>query len=388
MLLGPLVGGLLSRKNDETPLIPDYPYAAPNLVVATVYALSILSVLFGLEETLESLRHTEGSVIWKKLKAFISRRKSDEHVYKAIGSEEPDTPDSPIVELSHSNPTSPRTPQAPEPPKKKKGRLPFWRIWTFNVCCTMLAHFIIAGHLGTFTNLWPIFLSSPIASPSWQHPPFKFTGGLGMQPSDVGYAMSLLGVIGVILQMVIYPMLNDRFGTVSIWRMALYIFPVVYILAPFPALVASAKDLNGRNVLTWVALCIILFLFVIGRTGVTPATTLLINDCTPHPSVRGTIHTAGTVIGNLSRSIFPIVAFMIFGKGLEIGVVGLGFWVVAVLALLACLASQWVKEGGNGTEIVLEEDEEEADGQGSNRSANGSSVPNGGSSQANGQARS
>ncbi|MCJ1353099.1 MAG: hypothetical protein MMC33_003084 [Icmadophila ericetorum] len=362
MLIGPLVGGLLSRKNDEKPLIPSYPYAAPNIVVAAVYAIAIIGVIFGLEETLESLRHTEGSFMWKKLKALVGRGESNDHAYKAVGSEEPDALHSPIMELSHSNPGSPMTPQAPEQPKKKKGRLPFWRIWTFNVCCTMLAHFIIAGHLGTFANLWPIFLSSPVANPSQQHPPFKFNGGLGMQPSDVGYAMSLLGVIGVILQVMIYPMLNDRFGTVSIWRAALYIFPIVYIAAPFPALVASALDLAGRTLLTWIALCLILFLFVIGRTGVTPATTLLINDCTPHPSVRGTIHTAGTVIANLSRSIFPVIAFTVFGKGLEIGVVGLGFWVVAVLALLACVASQWVREGGNGTEIVLEGDEEEENG--------------------------
>lgn len=100
---------------------------------------------------------------------------------------------------------------------------------------------------------------------------------------------------------------------------------------------------------------------MIGRTGVTPATTLLINDCTPHPSVRGTIHTAGTVIGNLSRSIFPIVAFAIFGKGLEIGVVGLGFWCLAVLGGLACVASRWVEQGDNGKEIVLEAVEVEAE---------------------------
>jgi hypothetical protein len=107
-------------------------------------------------------------------------------------------------------------------------------------------------------------------------------------------------------------------------------------------------------ILVWLSISFILLLFVIGRTGVTPATTLLINDCTPHPSVRGTIHTAGTVIGNLSRSLFPIIAFAIFGKGLEIGVVGLGFWCLACLGVVACVASQWVEQGSNGNEIVLE----------------------------------
>ena len=182
-----------------------------------------------------------------------------------------------------------------------------------------------------------------------------------MLPRDVGFAMSLLGAIGVILQLIIYPMLQDRFGTVKIWRTALFIFPIVYLLAPFPSLVASAPSLDGKTALTWLSMSLVLLLFVLGRTGVTPATTLLINDCTPHPTVRGTIHTTATVVGNLSRSIFPVCAFAVFGEGLKIGMVGLGFWCLAGLAVLACIASRWVTEGTNGKEIVLEGDEEEAE---------------------------
>ena len=105
----------------------------------------------------------------------------------------------------------------------------------------------------------------------------------------------------------------------------------------------------------------------------TPATTLLINDCTPHPSVRGTIHTTGTVVGNFSRSLFPIVAFAIFGRGQKMGVVGLGFWCLSGLAILAVVASNWVREGSNGKEIVLEGDERQsqANGNGTVNVANG-----------------
>jgi len=63
---------------------------------------------------------------------------------------------------------------------------------------------------------------------------FPYYGGLGVESRDVGVAMSLLGAIGVVLQAAIYPMLNDRYGTIKICRSALVIFPVVYLLAPFP----------------------------------------------------------------------------------------------------------------------------------------------------------
>ncbi|KAM3086316.1 hypothetical protein ACMFMG_000452 [Clarireedia jacksonii] len=340
MLLGPLVGGLLSSENGNG-ILKAYPYAPPNIFAAAVYAIAAIGIFLGLNETLEHFKHAEGSVI-QRLRRFTTKRGSEDHGYTAIEAAEPDPHTSP----AGLNPTP-----------KPKVKLPFRRIWTSNVLCTMLAHFIIAGHIATFTNLWAIFLSTPVEKAENQHPPLRFNGGLAMQPREVGFAMSMLGAIGVTLQLVIYPMLNDRFGTIRIWRSALYVFPVAYTLAPFPALVSSMDFVSGKKILVWISVGFVLLLFIIGRTGVTPATTLLINDCTPHPSVRGTIHTAGTVIGNLSRSLFPVIAFAIFGKGLEIGVVGLGFWCLACLGVLACVASHWVEQGTNGKEIVLEGEE-------------------------------
>jgi len=348
MLLGPLIGGLLSSQ-DGIGISKAHPYAAPNIFAAVVYAIAAVGVFFGLEETLENLKHTEGSFARRLWNRFTTREKPMDHSYTAIDSDEPDSP----VKMARLSDHIENQAQAPP----KKAKLAFRRIWTWNVLCTMLAHFIIAGHIATFTNLWAIFLSTPVEEAKKQHPPFLFGGGLGMQPRDVGFAMSALGAVGVILQLVIYPMLNDRFGTVNIWRSALYVFPIAYALAPFPALVGSADFVSGKTVLVWLSIGSVLLLFIIGRTGVTPATTLLINDATPHPSVRGTIHTAGTVIGNLSRSFFPVIAFAIFGKGLDIGIVGLGFWCLACLGLLACVASRWVTEGTNGKEIVLEGEE-------------------------------
>ena len=225
----------------------------------------------------------------------------------------------------------------------------------------MLSHFIITGHIGTFPSLWAVFLSTPAGDPGQTRAPFKFGGGLGMRPRDVGLAMSFLGAIGVLLQLVIYPKLQDRFGTIRIWRSALVVFPFAYFIAPFPSLIVSTSSLNGDTavILIWLAISPIILLFMTGRTGVTPATTLLINDCTPHPSVRATIHTAAMVVGNLSHSLFPAATLAIFGQGLRSGVVGLGFWCLAVLAVLACLASFWATEGSNGTEIVLEDSESE-----------------------------
>jgi hypothetical protein len=349
-LLGPLLGGFLSS-NNRNGSSERYPYLVPNLLVSAMYMAAAMGVLFGLHETLESIQRSDKTGLQRVITSIhqsFSKAQADQH------GEENGMATS-LIATSESTPTNAK------PRKRSKKKLPFRRIWTFNVVCTMLAHFVIAGHLGTFSSLWAIFLSTPVGDAADRHPPLFFNGGLGMLPRDVGFAMALLGAIGVLLQVAVYPRLQDRFGTIRIWRTALLVFPVVYLIAPFASLVASAPSQRGDTVTTgvWLATIAVITLFIVGRAGVTPATTLLINDCTPHPSVRGTIHTAGTVLGNLGRSLFPVGALVIFGQGLRVGVVGLGFWCLMVLAVLAYLASLWVIEGSNGLEIVLEDESDD-----------------------------
>ena len=340
MLIGPLVGGLLSSQSGHW-FFRSYPYAVPNIVVAIMYALAASGVFFALEETLESKRHDKRSLIdIAREKALTLMSRNRQHAYSLLPAEDP--PDSRTTSLELG--AEARAPAATKAlPASKSNKFQFKQIWTSQVMCTMLAHFIITGHLGTFSTLWAMFLSTPPGEAHEQHPPIRFNGGLGLEPRDIGLVMSFLGIIALMLQVSVYPTLNDRYGTIKIWRAALFIFPIVYVLAPFPSLAASPATIrSGSLLLVWLAMVPVLLLFVLGRTGVTPATTLLINDCTPHPSVRATIHTTGTVVGNLSRSIFPILALGIYGEGLRIGVVGLGFWSLALLAILACSASMWV----------------------------------------------
>lgn len=347
------MGGLLSS-NTRDAHQSGFPYLHPNLLLAALYLVASILVLFLMEETLDSLQGTDSYLVQRIIQR-LKRHSSKKNSQPAEEDHEPN-------EAASPSETTPLINQTPKPKRKKK--LPFRRIWTFNVLCTLTSNSIIVGHLGTFSALWSIFLTASTGpSPPSQHSfPLHFTGGLGMAPRDVGFALSLLGAIGMILQLGVYPMLQDRLGTVRIWRTALFVFPFVYLLAPYPSFIASARYFKGQIVWIWLSMTAILLLFTLGRTGVVPATTLLINDCTPHPSVRGTIHAAAAVLGHLSRSIVPVAVLAVFGQGLEIGVVGLGFWCLAVLAILSCIASRWVIEGSNGQEIVLEDEsgEEEA----------------------------
>ena len=95
---------------------------------------------------------------------------------------------------------------------------------------TLLAHFATAFHLGTFNSLWFIFLSADRWNPkdsagknSYQpHGLFVFTGGLNLPPVQVGTAMSILGVIGIALQILVYPKSNDKYGVLPLYRVFVY----------------------------------------------------------------------------------------------------------------------------------------------------------------------
>jgi hypothetical protein len=263
------------------------------------------------------------------------------------------------------------SPVSPTVPRKKaiprwRHKLPFRRIFTYNVVCTLIAHTLLATHLGTFNNLWFVFLSTPVADPKHPDPPsfrqqlpFIFTGGLGMPPRDVGFAMAILGLIGISMQLFIYPTVNAKIGTVRSWRIFLYCFPIAYLLVPFLAIVPSKTPPPAEKdgILVWAALCAMLFIQVIGRTFALPATTILVNNASPHPSVLGTMHGIGQSLSSAGRAIGPTLGGTLYGVGLKHGVVGAIWWGLSGWAVLNCIASYWVREG-DGHEIILEGDEE------------------------------
>ena len=288
-------------------------------------------------------------IVRKVSELFRPRRSSEyEHSYAAV----PGTPTD--LELS-----PPKVRQKATPRWKRK--LPFRRIFTYNVICTLIAHSLLATHLGTFNNLWYVFLSTPVAPPSTRRNlPFVFTGGLGMPPRDVGLAMAVLGVIGICMQLFIYPRVNARLGTVKSWRIFLAAFPIAYILVPYLSVVPSHSPAPAEKdgILVWISLCVVLFIQVMGRTFALPATTILVNNASPHPSVLGTMHGIAQSMSAAARTIGPALGGKFYGVGLKGGVVGAVFWGLSGVAVVNCGASHFVREG-DGHEIILAGDEEE-----------------------------
>lgn len=250
-------------------------------------------------------------------------------------------------------------------------RLSFRRMLTRNVVLTLASHFLLALHLGTFNALWFIFLSTPVWDPSSPNPalpkgyaprpPFVFTGGLGLPPSLVGIATAIFGVLGILLQLTLYAPLSARLGTVASWRVFLALFPLAYFSAPYLAQVPSSSPppQHKSGAIMWVAVAAVLLVQVLGRTFTIPAQTILVNNCSPHPSVLASLHGLAQSVSSAARTLGPVLGAEAYGRGLDAGVVGAVWWALSGVAVVGFAASWKVKEG-NGHEIWLEGDYEDA----------------------------
>ncbi|KAH6609613.1 major facilitator superfamily transporter [Trichoderma cornu-damae] len=359
VIVGPILGGILSDPAGSYPgLFGDvgffvkFPYATPNIVSSLFLFLAAVAVWLGLEETLDALRdgppdlgtRLGGRILVQYRKRFGSSPEADG--YSSVPASD--------VELGGGDATPTR-----KSTKRYSQRLPFRRIFTRNVLVTLVAQFFLTFHVGTFNSLWFVFLSTPTSERETRLP-FWFTGGLGLQPRSVGLAMAILGVIGISMQLFLYPNISARLGTIRSWRFFLLFFPVAYFLVPYLSVVPSTTPPPEAKtgVLIWIAICCVLLFQVTGRTFALPSQVILVNNCSPHPSVLGTVHGLGQSVSSAARTIGPMVGGVVYGFGLNKGIIGLVWWGLSSVAICACLTSLVVKEG-DGHEIWLEGDEED-----------------------------
>ncbi|KAI1272496.1 major facilitator superfamily domain-containing protein [Xylaria sp. FL0933] len=367
--LGPLMGGLLADPALTLPglfgesaiwgfdWIFRYPYALPSLINTITLSITGLIVFLGLEETSSKLRNKPdiGLRIGRRLKAIILRQPINDGYYTL---ETFNAPDSPTMNIELE-----KTPVVATLPKKPTRSLPFRRVWTRNVIFTLVAEALFDFQLGAFTNLWTLFLSSPRSTPeeaAVRSLPWVFTGGLGMPAATVGLATSVLGIIGMILQIFAYPPVHARLGTLRGFRYFMALFPVAYFLAPYLAVLPSATEppAPASGIIIWMYMTVVQVFQVMARTVTLPASIILLNNCSPHPSVLGLVHGLGQSVSAGFRTVGPVVGGWWYGASLEAGVVGASWWAVAGVAALGCASSFFIYEG-TGHEIILEGEEDE-----------------------------
>jgi len=164
------------------------------------------------------------------------------------------------------------------------------------------------------------------------------------------------------MQLLLYPAANARYGLMRCFRLSLFLFPAAYALAPYLSLLPSSTSLPAPASGFWIrtGISVVLTLQVAARTFALPASIILLNNSSPHPSVLATIHGVGQSVSTAGRTVGPMVAGYWNAIGLESGSVGLAWWAVAGMSAVGCVASFWVRNG-SGHEIFLPGEMEETE---------------------------
>ena len=350
-LFGPstILGG-----KDGVMWMQSFPYAAPNLLSAFVCLLEALLIYVMAFETLEARKHVRdrGAEFGQSIYHFLTRPFGKQYAYSKLDGD---------IESPTANIEMDRQALAEKMSAKPKTRqiLPFSRIWTKNLLFTLLSIALFDFHMGAFTSLWLIFLSTArtLEAPKSI---VLFSGGLSFPPPTIGWAMSILGFIGIALQLTLYPRISSRLGLVRSFQYSLALFPLAYFLTPYLARIPCTTEAPApaSGIFLWMGIATVLFLQVAARTFALPASILLLNNSSPHPSVLATVHGLGSSTSAAFRTIGPMVAGHWFADGIRSGMVGWAWWMVALVAFAGFVASWWVKNG-SGHQILLEGEKRE-----------------------------
>lgn len=193
---------------------------------------------------------------------------------------------------------------------------------------TLLVHFLLAFHTSACNSMAFVFLPAPRAPKGSRDGFFHFGGGLGLPSSRVGLATAIIGLIGLPLQIFIYPRVQARLGTVTSFRTFLPFSPLAYALMPFIVLIPRYPWL------VWPAFTVVVGLQVVSRTFAQPAAIILVNNSVTDPRVLGTVHGVAQSIASGARTLGPMIGGWGLGLGLKYNMVGGIWWALAVEAIV------------------------------------------------------
>jgi MFS family permease len=298
-----------------------YPYALPAIFNFTVLGLCLILAVLGLRETLSGREDKSDSGIrlgrsfFRLAKQLIFKKHKGEYTALAFN-DLGDSTETPHEEVKHTAALRQVT---------KPGR-----IWTRDVQCALVSFGLLPLHNAAYMHLFPVHLSSPPVE-NTKASVFFFNGGLGLHSPSIGFWLGVAGTCGILLQLFIYPRFQVWVGTLGVFRTSLFIFPAIYILAPYAL---SLAPRHGFPYWICIALAQIL-----ARTLAIPSTVILLTNSAPTKGALSRIHGAGNSLSSLARAIGPVVGGWVFAWGMDHDMIGAVWWFY--LALTAMCALWW-----------------------------------------------
>lgn len=179
--------------------------------------------------------------------------------------------------------------------------------------------------------------------------PFMFEGGFGWQTKNIGAFLAMQGAMQMVAQLFLFPWLSKKLGSLRTFWITMCLYPVLYILAPYLALLPENLRIPG------------LVFLLIGKVTFQslsyPSLAIILANSSPSKRVLGTLNGAAASSASVCRGFGPTISGAVDSFGGTHHMSGLAWWAIACVALMGWLPGLMLKESDKP---VISDDDEEA----------------------------
>jgi MFS family permease len=205
------------------------------------------------------------------------------------------------------------------------------------------------SHTISIEQLLPILMSRNAPQGDEIRLPFHFSGGFGWSTQMNGAFLATQGVMQMFAQIIVFPWLSKKFGSLRTFWITLALYPLLYLLAPYLALLPEKLRIPGLMVL------------LVGKVTFQslsyPSLAIILANSSPSKRVLGTLNGAAASSASIMRGFGPTISGLIDGVGQANGMSGLAWWTIAGVALLGWAPGFMLQEGKKRP-FATHEDEE------------------------------
>ncbi|KAF2110948.1 major facilitator superfamily domain-containing protein [Lophiotrema nucula] len=344
-VFGPTLGGALSNplrvdftKPRGDSFLQRYPFVLPNLVAACFFTVGIVTGVLFLKETLESKKNEcdYGLVLGAKITAWvrktfnIPRRKKKTHQEQE-----------PLLGSRKGNPDEEVAPnEASTHPIIMEKKPSVRDVLSYQTTLNLVVYTFLALYTIAYDQLLPVFMHHPTQSINDPNVslPLKFAGGFGINSARIGALFTFFSVSSTLCQFLVFPPVARKLGIVRCLRIAFLIFPVIFFITPFTALIPDPT-------VQQVVMVVLMMIRGIGGTFAFPTSTIMLTNSAASLKVLGTLNGLATSVSAIGRAIGPASAGGLFTYGVKRGYIIVPFWALSALSLIASIPTWWLEEG-------------------------------------------
>ncbi|CUM45248.1 uncharacterized protein AC631_02523 [Debaryomyces fabryi] len=193
------------------------------------------------------------------------------------------------------------------------------KVFTGPVVQTMLGNFLLSFHNLVYLEFLPVLLASKFMPEELKFPT-RMKGGFGYDSNTIGTLLSVTGLLGVFIIMLVFPLMDRNLRTITGYRLSNSIFPIMYFVLPFLIYTLPGYNPNASPQLTKTLLYLNSGIRTLASSTSTPQVIVLIHRASP-PKYRGFINGSTLSLTALARCLAPLIwgALMSFFDSVALG---------------------------------------------------------------------